>query len=106
MICFGVCDAVASIFVGFIGKYTGRPPLFVFATVLNLGILGLMRFWSFRGEVPFIMFFVIPGVWGLADAVWQTQSGGILIYLIYLLFLMFCFFMNILDIIILHKIKT
>lgn len=76
MICFGVCDCVGSLLVGFIGKFTGRPPLFLVATILNLGVLGIMRFWSFRDEVPFYLFFVIPGVWGLADGIWQTQSSG------------------------------
>ncbi|XP_063396359.1 protein unc-93 homolog A-like [Mytilus trossulus] len=77
MICFGVCDTVGSLLVGFIGKFTGRPPLFIIATILNLGVLGIMRFWSFKEEVPFYLFFVIPGVWGLADGIWQTQSGAL-----------------------------
>ncbi|CAC5403834.1 unnamed protein product [Mytilus coruscus] len=78
MICFGVCDTVGSLLVGIIAKYTGRLVLFFFGAFLNLGVLAFLRVWSLSGQVPFELFFVIPAVWGLADAVWQAQSDALL----------------------------
>ena len=75
MICFGVVNTLGSPLSGLLGKYLGRMPLCWIATFLNVGVLALMKFWA-PSRHELYVFFIIPGVWGLADAIWQTQSGG------------------------------
>ncbi|XP_069136168.1 protein unc-93 homolog A-like [Argopecten irradians] len=78
MICFGVFNTLGSPLSGILAKYVGRGSLLLFALLLNLGVLAGLRFW----EVPenpsvkhLLLFFVFPGLWGLADSIWQTQSA-------------------------------
>jgi hypothetical protein len=75
MICFGVTNTIGSPISGILSKHVGRPFLFIFATGLNIGALVAMDFWHLARK-QLIVFFVIPGVWGLADSIWQTQSAG------------------------------
>ncbi|KAH3885245.1 UNC93-like protein [Dreissena polymorpha] len=77
MICFGVVNTIGSPLSGLLGKYMGRIPLCWLATLLNLAVLALMRFWTPTPSETYV-FFLIPGVWGLADAIWQTQSGAMI----------------------------
>ena len=75
MICFGVVNTVGSPLVGVLSKYIGRITLCWIATCINLAVLGLMNYWTPDQHEKYV-FFIIPGAWGLGDAVWQTQSGG------------------------------
>lgn len=77
MICFGVVNTLGSPLSGVLGKYIGRIPLCWIATFLNLGVLALMKFWTPNNKEIYV-FFIIPGIWGLADAIWQTQSGAMI----------------------------
>lgn len=60
---------------GVLGKRVGRPTLFIVATALNISALVAMELWHLARK-QLIVFFVIPGIWGLADSIWQTQSAG------------------------------
>ncbi|KAJ8312090.1 hypothetical protein KUTeg_009463 [Tegillarca granosa] len=76
LISFGVLNTVGSPLSGVLGKYIGRPALFLIASLLNLGVLASLRLLTLtRNEL--IIFFALPGVWGLGDAIWQTQSGAL-----------------------------
>ncbi len=77
MICFGVVDATGSIVAGRIEKYTGRISQFTVAAVINLTLMAVMVFWEPTDDLP--IYFVIAGLWGMADAVWQTQMNGKLV---------------------------
>lgn len=73
LICYGAADALGSITGGSIVKKVGRVTLFLFAAALNLAlIIILLFFWRPSPTEP-IYFFIIAGLWGLADSVWQTQ---------------------------------
>jgi hypothetical protein len=61
---------------GILGKYTGRVPLFLLGTLLNLGTICLMRFWMMTDYTSSVLFFIIPSLWGICDAIWLTQSQG------------------------------
>ena len=76
MICFGVVNTIGSPLVGVLGKYIGRITLCWIATCINIAVLGLMNYWT-PDQHEIYVFFIIPGAWGLGDAIWQTQSGGI-----------------------------
>ncbi|KAK3595784.1 hypothetical protein CHS0354_025421 [Potamilus streckersoni] len=77
MICFGVVNTVGSYLIGMVGKYLGRLILCYIAMALNLGILAVLLYWTPHQHEIYVFFF-IPGVWGLADAIWQTQSGALI----------------------------
>jgi len=45
------------------------------AALTNLGcFVGLLYWEPHPNQLP--VFFVIPALWGMADAVWQTQTNG------------------------------
>lgn len=75
LICYAIVDAIGSICCAPIIKHTGRMVILIFAAVLHISAIIAMLTWRPNPENP-IMFFIVAGVWGLADAVWQTQIGG------------------------------
>ena len=76
MLCFGASNTIGSLLVGILGKYTGRIPMFLASFILNLGTIAFLQFWSWQGDVMFSVFFIVPAVWGICDAIWHTQSDG------------------------------
>ncbi|XP_063078387.1 protein unc-93 homolog A-like [Engraulis encrasicolus] len=75
MICFGATSSITSITVGRLSKYTGRQVLISLAAVINLScIIGLL-IWKPDPDQKAV-FFVFPALWGMADAIWQTQTNG------------------------------
>lgn len=82
IICYGVCDAICSVgFSPIVRKY-GRVPVFSLGFLINLGLNITLTYWTPKPD-DLVMFFVISGLWGVADAVWQTQinSKGTLVYI-------------------------
>ncbi|XP_062407330.1 protein unc-93 homolog A isoform X2 [Sardina pilchardus] len=76
MICFGATNSLSSFMFGRLAKYTGRIPLFCLAATINLGcIIALLLWRPHPDQLP--VFFVFPALWGVADAVWQTQTNGL-----------------------------
>lgn len=75
MICFGVVNAICSVIFGSIMKYIGRFSIIIFGTVVHMGIFSYLLFWRPHPDSPLI-FFIISGLWGVGDAVWQTQING------------------------------
>lgn len=72
MICFGVCNAIASIFTGGITKITGRSPVVAFALALHVALLVTLLVWHPSTHNK-ITYFVMAGLWGIVDAVWLVQ---------------------------------
>ena len=75
LITYGVCDAICSLSFGVIIKYTGRPPIYILGASINLAVTITLLTWSPDYEKKYI-FFILAGMWGVADAVWQTQING------------------------------
>lgn len=75
MICFGVVNAICSIIFGSIMKYIGRQCIIALGAIVHAAIVIVMLFWRPHPENPLI-FFAIAGLWGVGDAVWQTQING------------------------------
>ena len=75
---YGVCDALFSISFGVIIKYTGRPPIYLLGAGINLTVIIIMLTWELPPDVhdKQWIFFILAGMWGIADAVWQTQING------------------------------
>jgi hypothetical protein len=75
MICFGVCDAISSLAFGEIIKIVGRVPIFTLGAAINLALIATMFIWKPTPSEPAV-FYVLAGLWGVSDAVWQTQING------------------------------
>lgn len=76
MICFGATNSLCSFAFGRLAQYTGRIALFSLAAVTNLGcFLGLLYWKPHPDQLG--VFFVFPALWGMADAVWQTQTNAL-----------------------------
>lgn len=76
MICFGVVNAICSLIFGTMMKYIGRFPILIMGAALHLGLVVWLLIWKPHPESP-TAFFVISGLWGVGDAVWQTQINGL-----------------------------
>ncbi|GMR35274.1 hypothetical protein PMAYCL1PPCAC_05469 [Pristionchus mayeri] len=81
MTAFGVSDAVCSLVFGPLIKLFGRMPLFVFGCVINMLMICTVLVWSLN-PADTMVFYVIAGVWGMADGVWNTQVNGIWVALV------------------------
>uniref|UniRef100_A0A8C9BWE8 Protein unc-93 homolog A n=1 Tax=Phocoena sinus TaxID=42100 RepID=A0A8C9BWE8_PHOSS len=76
MICFSAVNALCSVLYGKLAQYTGRTALFALGATIHLScIIGLLLWKPHPRQLP--LFFVFPGLWGAADAVWQTQNNAL-----------------------------
>ncbi|XP_071997274.1 protein unc-93 homolog A isoform X3 [Engystomops pustulosus] len=76
MICFAATNALCSLLFGKLSQYTGRIFLFCFATAINFSVIVAFLLWKPNAH-EFAMFFVFPALWGMADAIWQTQTNSL-----------------------------
>ena len=75
LITYGVIDAICSASFGGFIKYVGRVPIFLGGACLNLICVIVLFVWEPSPDMSYL-FFIIAGLWGAADAVWQTQING------------------------------
>uniref|UniRef100_A0A6J0UZX9 Protein unc-93 homolog A n=1 Tax=Pogona vitticeps TaxID=103695 RepID=A0A6J0UZX9_9SAUR len=76
MICFSAANSLSSMLFGKISQFTGRKVLFALGAVLNLAcILGLLLWKPHPKHLA--VFFILPALWGVADAIWQTQTNAL-----------------------------
>ncbi|XP_043963364.1 protein unc-93 homolog A [Gambusia affinis] len=76
MMCFGAANSLCSFLFGRIARYTGRAALFFFAGATNLACIITLLLWRpHPDQLP--VFFVLPALWGMADAIWQTQTNAL-----------------------------
>jgi hypothetical protein len=73
MIVFGICDALSSFTFGHIAKYVRRIYCLIFAAIINYILIITMLIWVPK-ENELWVFFILAGLWGIADGCWQTQS--------------------------------
>jgi len=76
MVCNGIFQALSSYVFGRLVKYTGRIFVFIVAALINYSMIILMFLWDPK-QSQMVLLFVIAGLWGIADAIWQTQVIGI-----------------------------
>ena len=75
MICFGVVNAICCLLFGSVMKYIGRAPIMALGCLVHTGLQVWLLLWRPHPSNP-IIFFVAAGMWGVGDAVWQTQVNG------------------------------
>ncbi|NXG28083.1 UN93A protein, partial [Dromaius novaehollandiae] len=76
MICFAATDSLCSLLFGKISQFTGRKLLFAVATVTNIASIIALLLWKPHPN-QLVVFFVFPALWGISDAIWQTQTNGL-----------------------------
>ncbi|XP_077203679.1 protein unc-93 homolog A [Paroedura picta] len=76
MICFSATNSLFSMLFGKISQFTGRKALFALAAIIHLACIITLLLWKPRLENPAV-FFIIPALWGISDAVWQTQTNAL-----------------------------
>ncbi|XP_066145378.1 UNC93-like protein isoform X1 [Euwallacea fornicatus] len=76
MICFGVCNGIAALFIGGIIKITGRSPVICLALSLHVALIVTLLVWKPSSDAK-ITFFLIAGLWGFCDAIWLVQINSL-----------------------------
>ncbi|XP_053316258.1 protein unc-93 homolog A-like [Spea bombifrons] len=76
IISFGVPNAICAAVFGKLAEYTGRISLFILGAVIHIGCIIALLLWRPHAD-QIALFFVFSGVWGVADAVWQTQISSL-----------------------------
>ncbi|XP_060520144.1 UNC93-like protein isoform X2 [Cylas formicarius] len=76
MICFGVVNALCSLLFGSVMKYVGRVPIMILGVCVHAGLQAWLLIWRPHPLTP-LSFFMASGLWGVGDAVWQTQVNGL-----------------------------
>lgn len=75
MVCYGIIDAACSIGFGPLVKKFGRMPLYLLGASINTSIAITILKWRPDPD-QIVIFFVLSGLWGMADAIWQTQINA------------------------------
>ena len=68
---YGV-DSLFSYFWGFVVRALGRPIVFGLGMLFNVAAVASMFIWNPKGDDEWVLY-VLASLWGIADAVWQTQ---------------------------------
>ncbi|CAG5129993.1 unnamed protein product [Candidula unifasciata] len=76
MICYGVADAICSILFGRLVQYVGHIPFFILAFVIHGSLQITFLYWEPHRE-DMLIFYVCAALWGMADAVIQTQLNAL-----------------------------
>ncbi|XP_076262832.1 UNC93-like protein isoform X2 [Rhynchophorus ferrugineus] len=76
MICFGVVNAICSLLFGSVMKYVGRVPIMILGVCVHAGLQVWLLIWRPHPATP-LAFYMASGLWGVGDAVWQTQVNGL-----------------------------
>ncbi|XP_069866450.1 protein unc-93 homolog A isoform X2 [Dipodomys merriami] len=76
MICFSAATSLCSLLYGKLSQYSGRAAIYVLGAATHLSCIVTLLLWRPR-PTQMSVFFLLPGLWGLADAVWQTQNNAL-----------------------------
>lgn len=76
MICYGVTDAVCSLLFGRLVQFVGHIPFFVLAFFLHGGLQIAFLLWQV-GNDKIYLFYIFAALWGMGDAVIQTQINAL-----------------------------
>ena len=65
----------APLALGVLVKHLGRLPVFILGAAINAGVIADLFTWVPNPDQSWA-FFLLAALWGMADAVWQTQING------------------------------
>ncbi|XP_072000198.1 protein unc-93 homolog A-like [Engystomops pustulosus] len=75
IIVYGTTASIFSYVFGKLSKYVKRISFFISAMVINISSIAALFTWR-PHDYQLGVFFVFSGLWGIADAVWQTLLNG------------------------------
>ncbi|XP_015917448.1 protein unc-93 homolog A [Parasteatoda tepidariorum] len=73
---FGAVNSVVSFTSGRLAKYIPRVTIFISGAIGNLAVCLTLLLWKPNSE-QYVVFFVLAGVWGLSDGIWQTMINSL-----------------------------
>ncbi|XP_036624373.1 protein unc-93 homolog A-like [Trichosurus vulpecula] len=76
MICFSAATSICSLLFGKLAQYAGRKVLYVLGSLLHFACMIALLLWRPQPSQT-VMFFVFAVLWGMGDAVFQTQNNAI-----------------------------
>nr|XP_053642939.1 LOW QUALITY PROTEIN: protein unc-93 homolog A-like [Cherax quadricarinatus] len=76
IMCFHVCDSLCCMGLSSLVKVVGRVPVFTLGFLIHLALIVALVYWRPLPD-DFAWFFVIVSLWGVSDAVWQTQINAL-----------------------------
>ncbi|KAM6185266.1 protein unc-93 homolog A [Rhynchocyon petersi] len=76
MICFAGTDSLCSLLYGKLSQYTGRIAIYALGALTQLGCIVALLLWKPYPD-QLAVFFVFSALWGVSDAVWQTQNNAL-----------------------------
>ncbi|XP_032264129.1 protein unc-93 homolog A [Phoca vitulina] len=76
MICFSATNSLCSVLYGSLSQHTGRIALYALGAVTHLSCIIALLLWRPHPH-QLAVFFMFSGLWGVADAVWQTQNNAL-----------------------------
>jgi len=76
LIVFGIFDAAFSFLSGYVIKLVGRIPIFIFGAIMNYVVIIIMLTWTPKVDEVYVVY-ILAALWGLGDAVWQTQINAL-----------------------------
>ena len=74
MITLGATNSVFSFLVGAMARHIPREAVIGIGAILHVGLMVFLLVWIPDKDLVAV-FFVISGLWGICDAIWQTQSN-------------------------------
>eukprot|EP00105_Crassostrea_gigas_P005147 XP_011418630.1 PREDICTED: protein unc-93 homolog A-like [Crassostrea gigas] len=80
MICYGVVDAACSFLFGRLVQFVGHIPFFILAFLLHGGVQITLMLWVPDPDRVYL-FYIFAALWGMGDAVIQTQINAYYGYL-------------------------
>jgi len=76
MITLGVANAVCSCLIGCAQRHVHREALVAIGCVLHAALIIFLLVWIPDRHL-LAVFFVLSALWGLCEAIWQTQANGL-----------------------------
>lgn len=74
MITLGMANSLFSILVGIVSRHLPREAIIGIGSILHVGIMVYLLV-SMPDMNLLPVFFVISALWGICDAIWQTQCN-------------------------------
>jgi len=75
LLTFGLSAAIFSPICGTVMEYLGRMPVVIFGTIAHLSVFLYSIYWEPMPDEKF-KFFLVAGVFGMGDGIWQTFLNG------------------------------
>lgn len=78
LLSYGLAATIFSLVCGYASKKIGRLPFLLFGAAIHFSLLFAMLFlWQPDPSHPEV-FFIVFGLWGMADSIWLTLTNGIM----------------------------